>query len=97
MTPFPQAQHIGVVVPTRHSGQIFVEAKRGPDARHSVGGYGHAESCAADENAYRALFVDHVVATLAGREPDNRNCPESASPHHALDGLDQPDRFSTTP
>ena len=54
----PQTEHVGVVVLSRQPGVQFRGAERRANARMAVGGHGHADARAADQDA-PAIFLLH--------------------------------------
>jgi hypothetical protein len=49
--PTAETEYIGIVVLPAHPGGVGFMAERGPDVPMPVGGYGHADSCPADQDA----------------------------------------------
>ncbi len=78
------AQHVGVVVATRHLGREGVVAQGGTHPRMAVGGHGHADAGAADQHTRRGLAANHRVGDTRGQSPGSRprrcrGCPDPAS------------------
>ena len=62
-----QAKHVGVVVAAALAGVQFGGAERGPDAGVAVGGQGHADARAADQDA-EAVLTLHSFAEFVGKD-----------------------------
>jgi len=61
---FAQAEHVSVIMPPRGAGEKFIGAYCGPYASKAVGHHGHAESCAADEDAEIAVCQYRLAQRL---------------------------------
>ena len=78
--PLAQAEHVGVVVGAGHAGLVLGGAVGGADALHLVGGDGHADAGAADEDAEPGAPRGHRLAPPAPRSRGSRRSRPRTGP-----------------